>query len=244
MILLGDIGNSYQKWALFDGGRLGPVGRVAHDDADGLGRLLAIYRESGPSRTLVSSVGGAARNDLLSGALETARLPAGEFVATPPQGAGIRVGYDVPRELGCDRYLAMVAARRRYGGALIVVDCGTAVTLDAVEADGRHLGGAIVPGRRLMRDALLKGTAGVRFSTVSAKATYGRSTAEGVAIGTLHAQAGAVDALVERMSAGLGGTPTRVLTGGDAAVVEPLLKARYHNHPDLVLEGLAIHAGI
>ncbi|HDP90131.1 MAG TPA: type III pantothenate kinase [Thioalkalivibrio sp.] len=242
MILLADVGNSRQKWALGEGHALGALGQVVNDDPGALAALLAGCPRAGLRRTVIASVAGESVNSLIREALALARLPTAEFVATPARAAGILVGYDNPGQLGCDRFLAMVGARARYPGPLVVADCGTAVTLDAVDGDGRHLGGAILPGRRLMREALVHGTRGVRVEAIEVAEVFGHDTAAGVASGSLYGLAGAIDGITARMSAALAEAPALVITGGDATALEPLLKHRYHNHPDLVLEGLVKYA--
>ena len=246
MILLGDIGNSRQKWRAMNGAVLGRVQRFDVRDVSALASFFGDQSHRGVTRVVVSHVGGAEQIERIEEHAHQAGLPEPEWVATPAggQGPGLRVGYRSPGQLGVDRYLAMLGARDRYRGPLVVIDCGTAVTIDAVDHEGRHLGGAIFPGLRLMSASLAQGTTQVQVDWAATDAMYGRDTAECVGLGTLHAVAGGIESLVQTMGAGLEGAPVRVLTGGDAELVEPLLKARYHSHPDLVLDGLAIHAGI
>ena len=246
MIVLGDIGNSRQKWGHIESGRLVGVVALAANDADGLAALFGDCARHPVRRLLVSSVAGEAVRRRIYRQAADDGLPAPEFAATPPEGRGIGItlGYREPAKLGVDRYLGMVAAHRHYPGPVIVVDVGTAVTVDVVDGNAMHRGGAIMPGLGLMHDALERGTQGVRAPRLSSNALFGRDTAECIATGTLHAVAGGINALVGRMSEVLDALPQLVITGGDASAVEPLLEARYHSHPDLVLEGLAIHAGV
>lgn len=246
MILLGDLGNSRQKWRLANGKTPGATERFEVNDTDGLASFFAVCAGQGVSRMVVSHVGGSETLASVARLAGEAGLPAPESVSTPADGRGpaLFVGYREPARLGVDRYLAMLGARARYPQGCIVVDCGTAVTVDAIRADGNHLGGAILPGMRLMTTALARGTGQVQVEWSASDAIFGRDTVECVGIGTLHAVVAGIDALVAHMAGSLAESPVLVLTGGDAELVEPLLKARYHSHPDLVLEGLAIHAGI
>ena len=246
MIVVGDIGNSRQKWGRIKQGGIVDTVALVSTDVAGLSSVFAGYAGQPVDRLLVSSVAAESVRDGVCQAAQDAGLPDPEFAAIPPDGhgPGLMLGYREPSQLGVDRYLAMLAARKRHASSVIVVDVGTAVTIDAVDDRGVHRGGAILPGLRLMHDALARGTHGVRASRIASNAPFGHDTAECVAIGTLHAIAGGIESLAERMAQALDSMPQRVLTGGDASAVEPLLKARYHSHPDLVLEGLAIHAGV
>ena len=246
MIVVGDIGNSRQKWGRIGSGGIVDTVALLTADAAGLSSVFAGYARQPVDRLLVSSVAAESVRDDVCRAAKDAGLPVPEFAEIPPDGhgPGVTLGYREPAQLGIDRYLAMLAARQRHASSVIVVDVGTAVTIDAVDDRGVHRGGAILPGLRLMHDALARGTHGIRAPRLSSNALFGRDTAECVAIGTLHAIAGGIESLVEPMAEALGSTPQCILTGGDASAVEPLLKARYHSHPDLVLEGLAIHAGV
>jgi len=242
MMLLADIGNSREKWAIGDNGELAMLGNFTTGDTAALSALLARCPRERIRRVVVASVAGAGRMDDVTSTIRAAGLPEVEVISTPEAGGGIRVAYAEPQRLGCDRFLAMVAAHARYAGPLVVVDCGTAVTLDAVDAEGVHLGGAILPGRALMQSALMAGTVGVQFEAADSSEVFGKDTAAGVASGAHYGLAGAIDGIVERMAAAFPAAPTLVITGGDGPTLEPLLKHRYHGHPELVLEGLAIYA--
>lgn len=242
MMLLADIGNSREKWAICENGEFDVLGSFTTGDAAALTALLRRCPRDRIHRVVVASVAGAGRMDDVARAINAAGLPAVEVIRTPAAGGGIRVAYAEPQRLGCDRFLAMVAAHARYQGPLVVVDCGTAVTLDAVDAEGMHLGGAILPGRALMQSALMAGTVGVQVEGADGSDVFGKNTAAGVASGVHYGLAGAIDGIVARMAAAFSTAPTLVITGGDGPTLEPLLKHRYHGHPELVLEGLAIYA--
>jgi type III pantothenate kinase len=152
---------------------------------------------------------------------------------------GITNAYRDPARLGADRWAALVAARRRTAGTACVVDAGTAVTVDALDANGMFRGGVILPGLALQRAALLRGTAGVAEAQGTEADGLARSTADAVAAGTLLGLAGAIDRLVDEQSRALGATPTIFLTGGDAPRLLPLLRHAVMAAPDLVLEGVA-----
>jgi type III pantothenate kinase len=145
--------------------------------------------------------------------------------------------------MGADRWVALIAARALLGPkTCYVVDCGTAVTIDALAADGRHLGGVIVPGMRLMREALYRETRQIPPEPGEAR-LFGQSTRDGVWGGALYAVASAIDGITERMSAEHG-SGARLLTGGDVETVWPCLRGEYRWEPDLIFTGLRVIAGV
>ena len=137
---------------------------------------------------------------------------------------------------------ALIGARSLSAEAACVVDCGTAVTADALSAHGEHLGGLILPGLVLMRHSLLAGTADVRPSGAADVALLARNTAGAVLAGTLYALVAAVDRIAADVSAEIDGKVELFLTGGDAALLLPLLGRRWRHEPELVLRGLAVLA--
>lgn len=137
-----------------------------------------------------------------------------------------------------------VAARRFADQPACVVAVGTAMTIDLMGAEGRHRGGAIIPGPTLMIASLLEGTSGIRRRAQGGargrgSALFGRSTRAAVEQGARYAAAAAVDRAVSEASALVGRTPQLVMTGGGASVLRPLIHSRSLVVPDLVLEGLA-----
>ncbi len=154
---------------------------------------------------------------------------------------------DVPERVGIDRVCAAAAARAaRPGSPVVVVDCGTATTVDLVSAAGEFLGGAILPGPTLLARALAEGTS--RLPEVAALDTApppplpGRSTQQAIAAGIGWGMRGAVARLVSEARAALGGPADVVLTGGSAGIVRDALPGAIEM-PDLVLAGIALAAG-
>lgn len=165
-----------------------------------------------------------------------------ERVIVRREAFGVRVLYEVPETLGADRFAALIGARHRAQAACVVVDCGTAVTVDALAENGEYLGGAILPGLAMMRGALTERTGLIRSTGGRADDVCARTTQDGVAAGTLVGLAGAIDALVARQKDRLGPADV-ILTGGDAALLRPLLEMDIIEIPDLVLRGVAVVAG-
>ncbi|MEW6120876.1 MAG: type III pantothenate kinase [Pseudomonadota bacterium] len=154
----------------------------------------------------------------------------------------LRNRYDHPEQLGVDRWMALIAIRQRTRGAALIVSAGTAVTIDALAADGDFLGGMIVPGCALMRTALKQGTA--RIEDIDGEVRdFPRKTADAVESGILAALAGAVRTQYARLGACASVRPRCFLTGGDAAYLLPHLAIAAEHVPNLVLEGIDCVAG-
>lgn len=157
------------------------------------------------------------------------------------QGYGVTSGYRNPAALGADRFVGLVAAHHQFvGRACLVIDCGTAVTVDAMDAHGRHQGGLILPGLQLAADALLARAQKRMPCTWDAPAVFAADTAEAVGGGCLFGLAGAIEGICERMQASLPVTPLRLLTGGDAERLHPHLRGEYRLCPELLMQGLQV----
>jgi len=230
-----DLGNTRLKLApLHDGGMAGDVVAVAHDNGDFAARVEQALPREGDTAYL-SSVAAPALSAMLQQALSTrfARIVA---VGTQPEFAGLRIAYADPGKLGVDRFLALLAAHAR-NGAWLVVGVGTALTIDLLDADGRHHGGRIAPSPALMRAALHQ-RARQLPETGGVYAEFADDTQSALASGC----EGAAVALIERsLDAGtrlLGIAPGLLLHGGGAAaLVAHLPQAELASH--LVLRGLA-----
>ena len=166
------------------------------------------------------------------------------FARTRAETAGLRNSYADPSRMGVDRWVAMVGAWAEVEAACLVIDIGTALTLDAIDDSGKHLGGQIIPGTAIMMNALAGATSdipNVRALPVGKEASmqmFGRSTAAAVREGVQNAIAGAVDRAFQTLQSG-GIEPTAVLTGGDASRILDALATTPLHRPNLVLQGLA-----
>jgi type III pantothenate kinase len=241
--LLADIGNSRLKWASAGPTGLAERGAVEYR-SEGLARALetAWVRVKKPGRLVVSNVAGETAAAVLTGWSLGRWGVTPEFVVAREAACGVRNAYTEPARLGADRWAALVGAWSLHHQAVCVVDCGTAVTIDALSAQGEHLGGLILPGLVLMRRSLVEGTGGVRPVGDADVALLARNTAGAVAAGTLYALVAAVDRIAADIGAEIETTLEPVITGGDAALLLPLLAGRWTHHPDLVLQGLAVLA--
>jgi type III pantothenate kinase len=162
------------------------------------------------------------------------------LIMEPGVRTGMPILYENPKEVGADRIANAVAAYDLYGGPSIIVDFGTATTLDAVSEKGEYLGGSIIPGIEISMDALFGRAAGLRkVELVPPKNIIGKSTAESIQSGAIHGFTGQVDHLVRCFEAELGAS-TVIATGGLATLIAPLSSTIQHLEPWLTLFGLRL----
>lgn len=242
MILLADVGNSRIKWAIYEKGEFLQEGLIYHhqtklSEAGGLKQWEYLPR---PNRALIVSVAGPELCSTLKTWVRRVWAIDAEFVIATATCCGLYNAYAEPALLGADRWVAMIAARALTQQACYVVDCGTALTIDAVAADGRHLGGVIVPGIQLMRQALYSETRQI-IPEQGEYCLFGTSTKDCVWGGTIYAVAAAIDGITERMMAARG-PGIRFLTGGGAELIAEYLLGKFQIQPDLVFHGLKLIA--
>jgi type III pantothenate kinase len=251
MILAVDVGNTQTVLGLFEGEQLDGHWRVATDatlTADELrvkiGGLLALdgLEWSDIERIVLSSVVPTLTGHYEEMAMRSTGTTA--MVVGPGLKTGMPILYDNPHEVGADRIVNGVAAFEAYGGPVIVIDFGTATTLDVVDAAGAYLGGAIAPGVETSAEALFSRAA--RLAKVDLEAptkVIGTNTRASVQAGLMLGEAAMVDGLVRRAWAELGGVCAVVATGGLAERMSPLCDTIEHVAPDLTLRGLIIIYG-
>jgi len=242
--LLIDAGNTNLKWAISRNGKMTTGGRMTYADKEFMASLPRLWPLSTPpQRVLLSSVAGGNREGVLERWVETSwGLPL-ELVQPQAQACGVVNGYAQPARLGADRWAALIGARHLRPGALCVVDCGTATTLDILDAGGRHRGGLIVPGLGLMRASLFSNTAAVRGDVDGAAGgLLSSDTQAAVSAGSLQATVGFIERLQREAGEMLGVPLTMILCGGSAPDLLPLLPREVRHEPDLVLKGLNIIA--
>lgn len=234
-VLLVDVGNSRLKWRLQKDALVVAMGvaETAH-----LASLPVTWRAwPAPLCAVVSCVAGEAARRSLTHILH-AQGTRITWVAAKARAHGVLNGYARPEQLGTDRYAALVAVARAGLGDAVVVAAGTALTVDGLTRDGDFLGGCILPGPALMRDALARGTGAVRAAQVEA-ATWPRDTASAVATGIALAMQGVVATMRERLARQVGREPIIVLTGGARAALRDGLPTPWLEREHLILEGLA-----
>jgi type III pantothenate kinase len=247
--LLVDIGNTRIKWATQVDGAFAETGDIVHRGQDPATVLEFLGQfDLTPDSVRAANVAGAAMGQALVDSVRAQWNLSIEFAQTQASAGPVRNGYHDHRQMGVDRWLAILAAVERYHQPVCVVDVGTAVTIDQVDRTGAHLGGVIVPGLDLMRQALIHDTGNIEnlmatesSSVKTADLVFGRSTADAIRGGGLAAICGLIATCKERL-AGRCGDSALVVTGGDAGRVVPHIRVELDHRPLLVLEGLAIYS--
>lgn len=239
MDLLIDLGNSRLKWAQSAPGKWAP-GAVLHAQQD-MAALLdgAWTKVEKPKRVVMASVAAETTRAALADWCRRRWALEPVAIRAQKEQLGVKHCYAQPESFGADRWAALIAVRGMTQSNACIVDCGTAVTVDALAANGEFRGGAIFPGLRLLRESLLRGTGGIRAAEGRTDSALGCSTPDAVAGGTQHGLVGAVALLVAEQIAALGGEAEVFLTGGDAPLLRAHLKPPVREVPDLVLKGLA-----
>lgn len=243
MRLLLDQGNSRLKWLLVaeSGEFLARGVCVAGSQLDEeLSRVVAFAGQRRITSVALSAVASIEQVQGLSSAVISIVGVVPRIMVSASECAGLHSGYIEPYRLGVDRWMAMLGARSLGGGAWLVVDAGTAMTVDAVSASGSHLGGYIVPGYRMQLSMLATQTAGIGSVTSAGGTGWGRDTVSAVANGVTLAMASLVDrSLVELTKCG-DDTCRLVITGGDADLLAPYLKGVSILDPDLLFRGMLV----
>ncbi len=242
--LLFDIGNTRLKWGVYDGRRLARTGTVTHDTLRQTGfSALTTRLPRQVERVLACNVAGASFGTRLTGVIHIHCGQDVHYAHTAKAAYGIVNAYRQPRRMGVDRWVAMIGARAESKAALCVVDAGTAVTIDALDRDGHHLGGQILPGLGMMPASLATGTSDIGApkktrDPSAAIETFATTTEKAVQNGALNAICGAIERSA-RILRSAGHRPRVVLTGGDASRILKQLDGNVHHRPHLVLQGLA-----
>jgi type III pantothenate kinase len=268
-LLLIDSGNSRLKWALarlpyrrrqrFEAGGVLELSKLRRSDVE---LVRALRAAPDGTRLWVCNVAGLQIQRRICAAARRAGMPAPPFVHSAATAAGVRNGYTEPWRLGADRWAALVGAHHEYPGeAICIVGIGSAMTIDLLDANGRHEGGSIIPGPQMMIAALLRETAGIRRraalqgtaqlarALASLHSLRGRraplfaaNTRAALLSGACHACASLIERALEQGTRQLHRAPRLLIGGGAAASVAPLLSSSYRQSDDLVLRGMAVLA--
>ncbi len=232
-VLAIDAGNTRIKWGLHDGARWTRQSSVTTARAKDLKAVFA--RLPRCDVVVISNVTGAAVQKSLRAVLP--RVPKPYWIKSERLQCGVKNGYANPRQLGCDRWAALIGARRRSARPLVVINAGTALTADALAANGVFLGGIIVPGARLMREVLTGNTAVLKLWPGKV-GRFPKATGDAIMSGIVNALAGTVERIANFLRQRVGRKPLCILTGGDAALLVPYLNLEVRVVDNLVLEGL------
>lgn len=234
-----DSGNTRTKWAVFaDDGRIQEAGVCLNAE---LAAFVIPPSWQPCKRAIVANVAGESVAASMTALLKKAGLSY-VWAKAEAETLGLKNKYEVPGSLGVDRWAALVGAFKRYLNqpACLVVNAGTALTIDAIYQN-TFIGGLIVPGFSMMQNALLQNTAAVNPQSGQAK-TFPLNTADASYSGVLSAIVGAIVMQADKLESHCQDVPTVVITGGDAAMLMPILTQVFGAKPvladNLVLEGL------
>jgi type III pantothenate kinase len=241
-----DVGNTRLKWALYERAEPGAV--PLHQGAAFLETIdqLAETDWRGlpvPGQMLGCLVAAAGVRQRVEEQLEAWDLPP-RWVVPSESAAGVVNGYDHPSRLGADRWVALAGARHRVLAAgrprpAVVVMIGTAVTVDALDANGRFLGGLILPGHGIMLRALETGTAGLRVPTGDVR-DFPTNTSDALTSGGTDAIVGAIERMHRRLAVQAGEAPAVLMTGGAGWKVAPYLGVAHELVESLIFDGLLV----
>ena len=186
---------------------------------------------------IISSVVPPVFNSVRTGVIKVIKKQ--PMVVGPGLKTGLNIHVDVPSQVGSDRIVIAVAALAEYQAPLILMDLGTATTIEVVEPDNVYMGGVIFPGVRLSLDALTSRAAQLPgISLEKPKNVIGKNTVDCMRSGMMYGTAAMIDGLIERIEEELGYSATLVATGGMAQFITPLCKRDIILEKDLLLKGL------
>jgi type III pantothenate kinase len=239
-----DIGNTRLKWALYEkplpGATMLAHGAVFLEAIDGLAE--GAWRDlPAPSSMLGSVVAGEGVRRRTEEQLELWDVEP-RWVVSSAEACGVVNGYDHPIRLGVDRWVALIGARHRIlarGPArpALVVMVGTAVTVDALDTEGRFLGGLILPGYGLMLRALEMGTAGLKAPTGEA-VDFPTNTSDALMSGGSDAIAGAIERMHRKLLKRTGKEPALIMSGGAAVKLASISNLPFEMVETLIFDGL------
>jgi type III pantothenate kinase len=236
MNLLIDSGNTRLKWAILQDGKLAPSHALVNQQLT-RHQLMNAWKGLTPERLAIACVSATPLLELVQ-TVAIELWPGIDIIPIKSQAHayGVHNAYRQPEKLGVDRWLALVAVRNLYHQAVCIVDCGTAITVDLIDADGNHQGGLISPGLTLMKKSLAAGTEALLFDETSYIAGPANFTAAAIDSGTLAAAVGLIEHVISQQMAPV----MLILTGGDAERIAAQLATRPIVDIDLVLRGLAV----
>ena len=243
-----DVGNTRLKWSLFEapvpGARIlaQGVAFLEHIEKLGEGDWASL---PAPDRMLGCIVAGDAVKRRVQEQMEIWDVTPNWVVSSAAE-AGLVNGYDHPTRLGADRWVAMIGARHRLLARgerrpMVVVMVGTAVTVEAVDAQGRFLGGFILPGHGIMLRVLESGTAGLHVPTGEVR-PFPTNTSDALTSGGTYAIAGAVECMVHHVRQHCGAEPACFMTGGAGWKMAPALSVDFELVESLIFDGLLVIA--
>ena len=236
-MLLFDAGNSRCKWVRVEAGAWRQQGVLDNSDASAWLILKTTFADMpAPKKILLSNVAGAEMERRIRALCTIWQGPV-ELIVAKSEQCGVRNGYDQPAQLGSDRWAALIAAWHQGHGACLVVNCGTATTVDALSASGDFMGGLILPGMELMQHSLLQRTAQLGLENGSVR-EFPLNTADAIASGVMRANIGAIQHQFALLEAQF--QASCIVSGGAAEKILPYLTLKNSLVEHLVLQGLEV----
>ncbi len=210
--------------------------------------LSACLQDCIASEVLVSNVNNSTVFNIISDSVYDLWRVQAQLVLVEQDKYGISTRYSNPGTLGCDRWLAMIAARKEFNQSLCVIDCGTAVTIDVLSDNGMHLGGLISPGLTTARHSL-----GLRANNLpivennseninNKPSFFAINTQDAILGGTLYQISAYIERVVSEFKLEFGNNADCIITGGDAELILSLTGHDMYHRDILVLDGLRIIA--
>ena len=243
-MLLVDVGNTRIKWGCAHDQVISDYGALEYKDRPITEVLASAWAKlPTPGRILVANVAGTPLTESINRYCHEHFQRDPEYVQTTPQACGVTNGYIQPAQLGVDRWAAVIGAYHLYSGPACIISCGTAITVDTVTREGRHLGGLIAPGIGTMQRALASAAPAISKEPGDTVTLYARDTRTAITSGILYAAAGLFERATTEILAQQGALTKLLLTGGDAERMQSIVRGRFTLAPHLVLEGLAVLAG-
>ena len=233
-----DIGNSRIKWALWQEDQIVASGERTYDRRNPE-LSFETWADLDPPETVnVACVAAEPVKQALNDWMQTNWSIMPSYLATTCALNGVTNIYEDPGQHGVDRWAALLGAHEICQQPVCIIDAGTAITIDLMDAQGHHMGGRIMPGLAMMRTALSAGTAGIADSE-GRVVGFASNTADAVSSGTLHMLHAALAEVCESARVQLGNEMKIIITGGTAAEIMSLEKLPPMQHePNLVLIGL------
>ncbi len=239
MILLIDSGNSRLKWAIFRNGKLENCHSLNNQELN-IDKLIDAWKNLPiPKQLAIACVSSRPLLDLVQ-TVATKLWSSITIIQVKSESHafGVHNAYLQPEKLGVDRWLALIAVRNHYQKAACIIDCGTAITIDFINADGKHQGGMISPGLSLMKKSLATNTNLIAYNEASYDIGPANFTEAAIYNGTLSAATGLIEHVLNKQDPLL----AVILTGGDASVIAEQLSIKAIINLNLVLHGLAVVA--
>lgn len=246
MNLLIDFGNSRCKWAYIENQQLQGLSACSYKNNNSADRVCEIIQLISFVEVkevhAVSVLGSDFDQEFFRQVLKQFSLDT-KFHISMLNGFSVELAYSDPLSYGSDRYAALVAAHHKMPGAKIIVDCGTATTIDVIDQQGHHLGGLIIPSVELMCSALVDKASGISTDKqTNSTRLFSDNTADAVYSGSALTHNYGVHAIIKEIQSEIGKHTAVLITGGGGDMIART-NAKFLDCPNLVLEGLAIMQG-